>query len=167
MLTSPPQTVSLDEAGHIRSACGNGGPLSDFNKNQLWTIVGEWTPAMTDCARYLNGRGVGARYDGSIRQGATRHGSCVGKTGKGSTFSQEYKDFLRKSWEAQVSACYNKDCGVKHYSVLKVNTFEKASGWIQWTWKAEQADEWSYSAGLQFGWIPNNITKRKYPHICD
>jgi glucan 1,3-beta-glucosidase len=104
VVTSPSQSVSLDEAGHIRSACGNAGPLSDFNKNQLWTIVGEWTPAMTDCAKYLNGRGVGARYDGSIRQGAPRYGSCAGKTGKGSTFSQEYKDFLRKSWEAQVSA---------------------------------------------------------------
>ena len=59
---------------------------------------------MTDCAKYLNGRGVGARYDGSIRQGAPRYGSCAGKTGKGSTFSQEYKNFLRKMWEAQVSA---------------------------------------------------------------
>lgn len=104
VVTSPPQTVSLDEAGHIRSACGNAGPLSGFNNNQLWTIVGEWTPAMTDCAKYLNGRGVGARYDGSIRQGAPRYGSCAGKTGKGSTFSQEYKNFLRKMWEAQVSA---------------------------------------------------------------
>jgi len=104
VVNSPPQAVSLDDAGHIRSACGNAGPLSDFNKNQLWTIVGEWTPAMTDCAKYLNGRGVGARYDGSIRQGAPRYGTCAGKTGKGSTFSQEYKDFLRKSWEAQVSA---------------------------------------------------------------
>jgi aryl-phospho-beta-D-glucosidase BglC (GH1 family) len=103
MDTSPPQTVSLDEAGHIRSACGNAGPLSDFNKNQLWTIVGEWTPAMTDCAKYLNGRGIGARYDGSIRQGAPFHGSCNGQTGPGSTFNQDYKNFLRKTWEAQVS----------------------------------------------------------------
>ena len=51
-------------------------------------------------------------------------------------------------------------------SSLKVITFEKASGWIQWTWKAEQADEWSYSAGLQFGWIPRVPTNRKYPQIC-
>jgi hypothetical protein len=61
---------------------------------------------MTDCAKYLNGRGVGARYDGSIRSGAPRYGSCVGKTGKGSTFSQGYKDFLRKAWEAQVRHKY-------------------------------------------------------------
>ncbi|KAI0281208.1 hypothetical protein BGY98DRAFT_959273 [Russula aff. rugulosa BPL654] len=67
---------------------------------------------MADCAKYLNGRGVGARYDGSIRQGVPRYRSCAGKNGKGSTFSQEYKDFLRKSWEAQVI------------------TFEKASGWL-------------------------------------
>lgn len=50
--------------------------------------------------------------------------------------------------------------------LLKVITFEKASGWIQWTWKAEQADEWSYSAGLQFGWVPQVPTDHKYPHIC-
>jgi len=140
--------VSLDDAGHLRSACGNAGRLSDFDKNQLWTIVGEWTPAMTDCAKYLNGRGVGARYDGSIKPGAPRYGSCDGKTGSGSTFSQDYKNFLRQTWEAQVM------------------TFEKASGWIQWTWKAEEADDWSYSAGLEYGWIPSDPTQRHYPNIC-
>jgi glucan 1,3-beta-glucosidase len=98
-----PQTISLDEAGHIRSACGNAGPLSDFDKSQLTTIVGEWTPAMTDCAKYLNGRFAGARYDGSISPGAPVYGSCNGQTGSGATFSQGYKNFLRQSWEAQVS----------------------------------------------------------------
>ncbi|CAG8669480.1 4972_t:CDS:2, partial [Acaulospora colombiana] len=28
--------------------------------------------------------------------------------------------------------------------------FESNAGWIYWTWKAENADEWSYSAGLSF-----------------
>ena len=51
-------------------------------------------------------------------------------------------------------------------STLKVITFEKGSGWIQWTWKTEQADDWSYSAGLQYGWIPHYPTDLKYPHIC-
>jgi glucan 1,3-beta-glucosidase len=142
-------TVSLDNTGHIQSACSNAGSLSSFNGNQLWTIVGEWTPAMTDCAMYLNGRGVGARYDGSISQGAPVYGSCNGMTGSGATFSQDYRNFLRMSWEAQVS------------------TYEQASGWIQWTWKTEQADEWSYSAGLQYGWIPQNPTDRQYPDICN
>ncbi|KAH9964095.1 glycoside hydrolase family 5 protein [Russula dissimulans] len=136
------------DAQHIQSACNNTGRLSDFNQNQMWTIVGEWTPAMTDCAKYLNGRGVGARYDGSFSPGAKSYGSCTGKSGQGSTFSQDYKTFLRKTWEAQVI------------------TFEKGSGWLQWTWKTEQADDWSYSAGLQYGWIPQNPTDRMYPNIC-
>ena len=97
------QAVSLDNAGHIQSACSNAGPLSTYNQNQLWTIVGEWTPAMTDCAKYLNGRGVGARFDGSISPGAPVYGSCNGMTGSGATFSQNYRNFLRMSWEAQVS----------------------------------------------------------------
>ena len=99
------KTISLDNAGHIQSACNNEGHLTDFNRNQLWTIVGEWTPAMTDCAKYLNGRGNGARYDGSIGPGAPSYGSCNDKTGSGASFSQDYRDFLRMSWEAQVRDC--------------------------------------------------------------
>ena len=49
----------------------------------------------------------------------------------------------------------------------KVSTYEQASGWIQWTWKTEQTDEWSYSAGLKYGWIPQNPTDRQYPNICN
>ena len=42
-------------------------------------------------------------------------------------FSKAYKTLLRKMWEAQVIA------------------FERGGqGWMMWTWKAEQADEWSY-----------------------
>jgi glucan 1,3-beta-glucosidase len=67
----------------------------------LWTIVGEWTPAMMDCAKYLNGRGIGARYDGTF-PGSPRVGSCTGLTGSGASFSPNYKTFLRQSWEAQV-----------------------------------------------------------------
>ncbi|KAM6499775.1 hypothetical protein JOM56_005283, partial [Amanita muscaria] len=28
-------------------------------------VVGDWTPAMMDFAKYLSGRGVGSRYDGT------------------------------------------------------------------------------------------------------
>ena len=61
---------------------------------------------MTDCASKLNGLvpGVGALFDGTISPGAPVYGSCAGKTGLGSTFTQSFKDFLRKTWEAQVSS---------------------------------------------------------------
>jgi glucan 1,3-beta-glucosidase len=102
---------------------------------------------MTDCAKYFNGRGIGTRYDGT-HAGSPRVGSCAGLTGNGTSFSASYKAFLRQSWEAQVMS------------------FEKASGWIMWTWRTEQADEWSYMAGLKYGWIPSDPTSRQYPHIC-
>ncbi|KAI0297553.1 exo-1-3-beta-glucanase [Multifurca ochricompacta] len=139
--------VAQSNSQHISSTCNQGSTLQTFNNDQLWTIVGEWTPAMTDCAKYLNGRGVGARYDGT-RSGSTRVGSCTGLTGSASTFSSSYKTFLRQSWESQII------------------TYEKASGWIMWTWKAENADEWSYQAGLSNGWIPQNPTSLQFPSIC-
>jgi glucan 1,3-beta-glucosidase len=104
---------------------------------------------MTDCAKYLNGRGVGARYDGTHEESPRRVGSCAEQTGTGESFSAEYKTYLRQMWEAQVV------------------TFEKGSGWIMWTWKTEQADEWSYEAGLRYGWIPRDPTSLQYSHICD
>jgi len=136
--------VARSDDEHISVACSQGSALSSFH---LWTIVGEWTPADTDCAKYLNGRGRGARYDGSYDD-APWTGNCSSKTGSGATFSSDYKTFLRKYWEAQTI------------------TFEKGAGWVQWTWKAEQADDWSYQAGLKYGWIPQNPTNRQYPGIC-
>jgi glucan 1,3-beta-glucosidase len=75
-------------------------------------------------------------------------GSCQGLTGNAASFSESYKEFLRQHWEAQVI------------------TFEKAQGWLQWTWKTEQTDEWSYQVGLAHGWIPSNPTDYRYPNIC-
>ncbi|KAK7434061.1 hypothetical protein VKT23_020387 [Stygiomarasmius scandens] len=139
------EEVSRTEQEHIDYACSRASTLESFD---LWPIVGEWTPAMTDCAKYLNGRGIGSRYDGTY-PGSSFIGPCYGQTGKASTFTQEYKTTLRKFWEAQVIA------------------YEKGgAGWIQWTWKAEDADDWSYQAGLENGWIPKDPTERVYPNIC-
>ncbi|KAF5313187.1 hypothetical protein D9619_002623 [Psilocybe cf. subviscida] len=132
-------------AQHISAACAQASSLT---ASTLWLVVGEWTPAADDCAKYLNGRGVGSRYDGSY-SGSTRVGSCTGRTGSASSFSSSYKTFLRQYWEAQVQS------------------YEKGGqGWIQWTWKAENADEWTYKAGLANGWIPQNPTNFMYPNIC-
>lgn len=143
------QMFSLEEVSrsydeHIAAACAHAASLSEY---ELWVIVGEWTPAPTDCTRYLNGLGVGARYDASY-PGAPYTGSCAGLTGDAATFSDEYKAFLRRYWEAQVVA------------------YERGAGWIQWTWKAESSDDWSYQAGLKHGWIPQDPTQLMYPDIC-
>lgn len=84
---------------HIEFACARASVLTASNHKVL---VGEWSLASTDCAKYLNGRGVGARYDGSY-PGSTIIGTCGPFTGSGSGFSEEYKVFLRQFWEAQVT----------------------------------------------------------------
>ncbi|CAG7853839.1 Glucan 1,3-beta-glucosidase 2; AltName: Full=Exo-1,3-beta-glucanase 2; Flags: Precursor [Serendipita indica DSM 11827] len=104
-------------------------------------------PPKVTHAQYINGRGVGARYDGSY-PGSTYVGSCSGFSGSGATFSQSYKTFLRRFWEAETQA------------------FERGAGWVFWTWKAESSDEWSYSAGLNYGWIPQDPTQKIYGNIC-
>lgn len=137
--------VAYSHAQHISAACGMSSTLSGFD---LWLIVGEWTAAATDCATYLNGRGVGARYDGTY-SGSTYVGDCYGLTGSVTEFSSEYIQFLSQYWSAQV-----------------VTWETSTNGWVYWTWKTENADDWSYQVGMQYGWIPSNAANVPYPDIC-
>lgn len=76
---------------------------------------------MTDCAQWLNGRGVGARYDGTYNYngGSSSYiGSCAGlDVGTVDALPEQTKTNLRMFTEAQMDA------------------FEKAAGWIWWCWK--------------------------------
>lgn len=111
------------------------------SQSNLRTIVGEWSNAITDCAKYLNGRGIGSRYDGTY-PGSSKMGSCKGLTGSADNFSNDYKQYLKRVFDTQR------------------NVYETGSGWIYWTWKTESADEWSYQAGLQYGWITRNLNSK-------
>lgn len=147
IFSDPELSRSFDE--HVAFACTYSDNLSSYQSSNIWTIVGEWSNAVTDCAKWLNGRGVGSRWDGTwFPSNSQYHGSCTNFTGSYSGFSSTYKTFLRKYWEVQV------EIG------------ENVSGWVFWTWKAENADEWSYQKGLEAGWIPRDPTDRQYPQIC-
>lgn len=50
--------LAYSPATHISTACAFGASMATNNK---WTVAGEWSGAYTDCAYWLNGRGVGAR----------------------------------------------------------------------------------------------------------
>ncbi|KAK5017056.1 hypothetical protein LTR39_001756 [Cryomyces antarcticus] len=132
-------SLQMSPAQHVSTACGFGSQMASNNK---WTISGEWTGAQTDCAKWLNGRGKGARYDGTF-PGSSYIGSCGGKyTGTVAGLSSDDKRNIQHFIEAQLDA------------------FEKAQGWIFWTWKTEGAPEWDMQALLAGGLFPNPVTNR-------
>lgn len=129
--------VAYTQSQRSNYYCSQSNNIVTSNTH-LYTLVGEWTMAPTDCAKYLNGRGIGSRYDGGF-SGSTRIGSCTNKTGSGSNFSNSYKAYLKQMFDTQ----------------RKV--YEKGIGWIMWTWKTEQAADWDYQKGLHYGYITTNL----------
>jgi len=137
--------VSQDLAGHIKQACDFGNQMASTGKN---TIAGEWTGGITDCAKWLNGKDKGARYDGTL-SGSSKVGDCTGKsTGSVAALSSDDKNNIGRFIEAQLDA------------------YEKAAGWIFWTWKTEGAPEWDMQDLLANGLFPQPLTSRKYPGQC-
>lgn len=131
---------------HLDSACGFGNQMASNNK---WTISGEWSGAMTDCAKWLNGRGIGARYDGTFNkdgQGSSYIGSCDGKfQGTVAGLSEADHNNIASFIRAQIAA------------------FEKADGWIFWTWKNEAAPEWHFKDLAAAGMIPQPLSSAGRP----
>ena len=108
---------------HISYACGLSQSYTDFQSSNIWTVVGEWSNALTDCATWLNGRGVGARWDGTWGNTPNQQvfGSCDGYTGSSSNFSDSFKQQMREYFEVQI------DVG------------EQVQGWIFWAWKVRRS----------------------------
>ncbi|KAF2800295.1 glycoside hydrolase family 5 protein [Melanomma pulvis-pyrius CBS 109.77] len=137
--------VAMSLSDHIGTACSFGDKMAGTGK---WTIAGEWTGGITDCAKWLNGKGKGARYDGTLN-GAPKVGDCTGKsTGTVGGLSSDDKNNIGRFIEAQLDA------------------YEKATGWIFWTWKTEGAPEWDMQDLLANGLFPQPLTARKYPGQC-
>ncbi len=87
-----------------------------------------------DCAQWLNGRGIGAHYDGTYwvnGQGSQYIGSCDGK------------------YSGTVAGLGDADYwNIKNFISAQISAFEKADGWIFWCWKNEAAPEWHFKVGL-------------------
>lgn len=110
--------LAMSPAEHAGSACDFGGDMRAVQGK--WTISGEWCGATTDCARYLNGYGRGARFDGSY-EGSSYVGSCAGlSSGSVAQLGEDQRAQMKTFIEAQIQA------------------FESAAGWVFWTWKTEQ-----------------------------
>ena len=137
--------VAMSPSQHVAAACALGPQVSGTDK---WTIVGEWTGAQTDCAKWLNGLGTGARYDGTF-PGSTYIGSCDGKyTGTVDGLSSADKQNIRSLIEAQLDA------------------YNAHTGWIFWTWRTESSPEWDMQALIAGGLFPQPLSNRQYPGQC-
>lgn len=101
-------------------------------------VMGEWSAALTDCAHWLNGVGRGARYDNTF-QGNGFIGGC--------TFSNDY------------SKLTNTD-KVNTMKIIKaqLHLYSQLNGFFFWTWKTENAVEWSLEKLNELGLFPHPAT---------
>ena len=98
-------SLEMSTSDHVSTACDFGGQMKINNK---WTVAGEFTGAMTYCAKWLNGRGFGARYDGTYEDygyGSSYIGACDGMyTGTVAGLSSSYKSDISAFVNAQMIA---------------------------------------------------------------
>ncbi|RAK81128.1 glucan 1,3-beta-glucosidase [Aspergillus fijiensis CBS 313.89] len=138
--------LAMDINTHVQTACA-------FANQHLVTtdkpaFVGEWTGALTDCAKYLNGKGVGARYDGTYGSSGAIGSCATHSTGTAAGLSADERTNTRRFIEAQLDA------------------FEKKTGWVFWTWKTEGAPGWDLQDLLAEGLFPSPLSDRRYPGQC-
>jgi glucan 1,3-beta-glucosidase len=138
--------VAMGVEGHLSLACNS---VNYYATSDKWTIVGEWSGALTDCAKHLNGFATGSRMEGSYA-GASYIGSCDGKSGRVDSWSQDWKDSIRRYIEVQLDA------------------FEaRTQGWIFWNFKTEgSAGEWDLFQLLDGGVFPQPLGDRKFEKYC-
>jgi len=137
--------VARSPCEHVSAARGLADKLKSTDK---WTVVGEWSGALTDCTQWLNGKGKGARYDGTFPDSEVV-GSCDGKyKGTVEGLSDADKKNIRSFIEAQLDA------------------YEAHTGWFFWTWKAESAPEWNMKELIKGGLFPQPISDRQNPLNC-
>ncbi|EIW68772.1 hypothetical protein TREMEDRAFT_31815, partial [Tremella mesenterica DSM 1558] len=115
-------TVAMNYYDNLNWTCSQQQYLMDSNDDH-WTIVGEFTRA---------------RYDNTLNGSMplTFPGDCSTKTGSDpSKWDNDYVDHLARSFEAQTWV------------------YEKAVSqiWVAWTWKTEQAADWSMQTGITYG----------------
>ncbi|GME90112.1 unnamed protein product [Ambrosiozyma monospora] len=138
-------TRNIDD--HVKVACDWG--ITE-GEEYHWNIVSEWSGALTDCAKWVNGLNRGARYDNTF-QNEGYLGSCDGfYIGDASVFSGETWNNYRRYIEAQLDA-------FEH---------SKISGWAFWTWKTETTFEWSFTKLLDVNIIPQPLSDRQFPNQC-
>ena len=147
------QIFSVDELkrdidDHVKVACNLGWQeANEYHYN----VVGEWTAALTDCAKWLNGVNRGARWDATF-QNDYAIGTCD------HLFTADYSYFQDES----VRSMYRKYVEAQ----MDAYTHSKVMGWIFWCWKTENLIEWDFKQLVSLNIIPQPLTSREYYNQC-
>lgn len=107
-------------------------------------VVGEWLAALTDCTPWLNGVGIGTRFEGTSPYTNDKIGTCD-DVNNWDKWSKEKRKNYRKFVEMQLD----------QYT-------SKMNGWIFWCFKTETAIEWDFKKLVEFDIMPQPLDDRKY-----
>jgi glucan 1,3-beta-glucosidase len=125
------------------------------------TTAGEFSNAVTDCGLWLNGVGLGSRYEGTYPGNPPPVGNCTpwtDWTNWDDNMKADIKNFALSSMDAlQVIQVAFKSAGVLQSDPPSQNYFF-------WTWKIGnstasgkvESPAWSYQLGLEQGWMPTD-----------
>jgi len=129
---------------HLKEICKYH---NEDNGRTLPTFTGEFSLAVTDCQKYLNG-GFRTPYVPPLAS----ESACNYYNSDFSTYPEEYKQFLREYLIAQMDAY--------EYGI-------HGAGWFMWTMKTEDqcAPEWDFIFLLDNGIAPENLCER--PTYCE
>ncbi|KAG7192653.1 uncharacterized protein KQ657_001433 [Scheffersomyces spartinae] len=129
--------IEWDRELHFQNVIKLGNMLAQSENSK---VVGEFSGALTDCAPYLNGVGLGHRFDGTLQQ-TIPIGTC-----------SNYKDIAKWASEDIVNTL--------KFIYLQIQVYERScGGWIFWTYKTEGAWEWDYTKLVAIGLLPSTINQ--------
>jgi len=149
--------IALDEHPYICFGGQSAAPMSSYAQTpcDTWassfntsmgafglTTAGEFSNAVTDCGLWVNGVGLGTRYEGNYTGGGAAVGSCT-----------PWNDF--QSWNTTMKT------DIMNFALASMDALQN---WFFWTWKigassvsgVVESPQWSYSLGLQNGWMPTD-----------
>lgn len=135
--------LNLTIEGHLNSIRDYSSSISD-ELDYHPALVGEWSAALTDCTPWLNGVGLGSRYEGTAPYTNRRIGDCSNINNWASWNTTTRKNY-RKFIEMQLS----------DYS-------SKTMGWIFWCFKTETTIEWDFDRLVNFGLVPQPLDNYTY-----
>ncbi|KAF7338687.1 Glycoside hydrolase [Mycena venus] len=120
---------------------------AEFNNTMTsfgFVVAGEFSNAVVDCGLYVNGVGLGTRFEGTYHLDGDHPnlGDCA-------------TDWL--DWE------HWNDTTKAAYKTFAKSSMDALQNWFFWTWKIGnstagrvEAPHWSYQLGLQEGWMPTD-----------